>query len=183
VAATTISGEAGYTNAEGDLPPGCEARGDGGYVIAAGSRFPDGRAWRIEVDEEIASIPGWLSRTVRFRGARASDDNEPVEPLDPGETKAGLRTLAEICLKLIEAPNRIQHKEIFRLSAAAGNLVAAGDVFEATAKDWLLEAARRMKEYRDNEPWTDDQIIHHRDNGIRKGKLKPLAADRTLAGC
>jgi hypothetical protein len=172
--------EEGYTNAEGDLPPGCEARGEGGYVIAPGSRLPDGRAWQIEIEAEIIPIPDWLAKTVRsYRVRPTPDPKEPMPEFDPGETKPGLRALEKICSRLIDAPNGKQHKWLYNLGAAAGNLVAAGDVFEKTARDRLLAAAKKMPDFREEEPWTEDGLLYHINNGLRKGKRSPLCADRT----
>src|SRR5215212_9183171 len=51
------------TNREGDLPPGINVRGEGGYIIAEPSRRADGVAYRMvePLDRfNFASAPEWL---------------------------------------------------------------------------------------------------------------------------
>lgn len=55
------------TNARGDLPAHIDVRGEGGYVIMAGSRLADGRAyeWLNPLDEnEVTDAPEWLLQTI-----------------------------------------------------------------------------------------------------------------------
>lgn len=56
------------TNARGSLPPHLDVRGDGGYVILAGSQLADGRRyeWLNPLDEiEVSDAPEWLLETIK----------------------------------------------------------------------------------------------------------------------
>lgn len=71
------------TNARGALPVHVDIRGDGGYVILAGSRTADGRAYTALADlsdTPLTPAPEWLHEAVRAGGAGASGSN--TSPLD-----------------------------------------------------------------------------------------------------
>lgn len=56
------------TNARGSLPPHLDVRGDGGYVIMAGSALQDGRRyeWVNPLDEnEVTDAPDWLLKAIK----------------------------------------------------------------------------------------------------------------------
>jgi hypothetical protein len=64
----------GITNARGGLPVGIDVRGDGGYILAAPSIHPNGRAYAWDVDAhpdetELADWPEWLI-TIILAGHR-----------------------------------------------------------------------------------------------------------------
>jgi hypothetical protein len=59
----------GITNARGELPVGIDVRGDGGYILAAPSIHPNGRAYAWDVDAhpdetELADWPEWLFEII-----------------------------------------------------------------------------------------------------------------------
>ena len=52
-------------NARGDLPPGIDVRGAGGYVIAPGTIMADGRQYEAHGDIEAATpLPDWLRSII-----------------------------------------------------------------------------------------------------------------------
>lgn len=60
--------DAPVTNARGSLPPHLDVRGDGGYVILAGSALADGRRydWLNPIDEtEVSEAPDWLLEAIK----------------------------------------------------------------------------------------------------------------------
>jgi Bifunctional DNA primase/polymerase, N-terminal len=52
---------------KGALPGGIDVRGDGGWIIAPGSRRPDGREWTLMVDVEPPVLPIWLELLIRAK--------------------------------------------------------------------------------------------------------------------
>jgi hypothetical protein len=62
----------GMTNARGELPVGIDVRGEGGYILAAPSIHPNGRAYAWDVDTdpeetELADWPEWLLAIILTR--------------------------------------------------------------------------------------------------------------------
>lgn len=58
----------GVTNSRGSLPPFLDVRGDGGYIIAPGSRLADGRTyeWLNPPNEiDIAPAPDWVLELLK----------------------------------------------------------------------------------------------------------------------
>ena len=52
---------------KGALPGGIDVRGNGGWVVAPGSRRPDGAQWRLVVDAKPPKLPRWLELLIRAR--------------------------------------------------------------------------------------------------------------------
>jgi putative DNA primase/helicase len=166
--------EAGYTNSSGGLPPGIDVRGEGGFVIAPGCRLPDGRGWTIIKEAGLRPLPDWLKGVVQPKW-----ETEAREPSEPGETPAGRRELASICLRLSATPNGRQYKELYRLAAEAGSLVGAGDVDLETARAELLAAGESMANFKPQEPWDERELRRVIDNGLRTGQRQPCCAPPT----
>lgn len=82
--------EEGLTNSTGALPDFLDCRAEGGYVIAAGSTFPDGTFYEFEGGHSprdflafVAPAPSWLVGTIKHRARSAApyepaNDNTPV---------------------------------------------------------------------------------------------------------
>lgn len=72
-----------HGNSEGNLPPGINVRGAGGYVIAPGTVMQDGRVYELWGDLAAApEIPDWLSAILEAR--RGSNQGGNVSaPLAP----------------------------------------------------------------------------------------------------
>jgi hypothetical protein len=49
----------------GGLPAGIDVRGVGGWIVAPGSRRPDGAEWRLVEDCEPPVLPQWLEGIIR----------------------------------------------------------------------------------------------------------------------
>lgn len=80
------------TNARGRLPKHIDVRGDGGYVILAGSKTSDGRAyrWLNDIAEaELEDGPEWLFELLGAGGA-AMDFNSAPRIKDPAERVAAI---------------------------------------------------------------------------------------------
>jgi hypothetical protein len=73
---------------------GIDVRAAGGYVLAPGSRHPNGRIYQIDLDEELAPCPEWLIESLtapapreggRERSSAPSPKHNPIPPLKSGE--------------------------------------------------------------------------------------------------
>jgi hypothetical protein len=68
---------------------GCDVRGDGGYVLAAGSTHPSGAVYHVASDCDVAPIPGWLVDALDGGSGPFTDPAQPFEL--PDVIKAGER--------------------------------------------------------------------------------------------
>lgn len=66
----------------GDLPPGIQVRGNGGYVIAPPSVRPDGRSYEL-IDRPLADAPDWLYGIIGLQRHSLNGGGRPVIEVPP----------------------------------------------------------------------------------------------------
>lgn len=90
-------------NSASKVGQGLDIRGDGGYVIAAGSRLADGRSYELEASspEALAEMPAWLLRLI----GGSPGPQKPQEATKADEVPQGRRNeyLASYCGTLAHA--------------------------------------------------------------------------------
>ena len=101
-------GEHAVKNSAGQVAPGLDIRGDGGYVVSPPSIHPSGRpyCWSVDSADGIANAPEWLLE--KARGNTVNGKGKPLEhwhrvltnPVQNGQRNA---TLASVCGKLVHA--------------------------------------------------------------------------------
>ncbi len=72
-------------NSAGELAPGVDVRGDGGFVVAPGSPHKSGKSYEIVHDVEPAPAPAWLLEWLRSRPAALEIQSYPGDISDPEE--------------------------------------------------------------------------------------------------
>jgi hypothetical protein len=96
-------------NSAGQIAPGLDIRGSGGYVLVPPSIHPSGRAyaWSVDSTDEFADAPEWLHDLIHAdRAASGSAKGKPLEHwhrvltnnIHNGERNS---TLTSICGKLL----------------------------------------------------------------------------------
>ncbi|WP_225206050.1 phage/plasmid primase, P4 family [Novosphingobium huizhouense] len=110
-----------------------DIRGDGGYAIGAGSIHPDGQAYEIVVDADIAAAPEALLAALR---PQPRNDSLPASA--PGNA---CQEFAEIVEQMRAAPDGTRNDTLNKLAFRAGQLIADGLIGAAEAEDGLFEAA------------------------------------------
>jgi len=95
-------------NSAGQIAPGLDIRGDGGYVLVPPSIHPSGRAyaWSVDSADEFADAPEWLHELIRVGNASNDAKGKPLEhwhrvltsTIHNGERNS---TLTSVCGKLL----------------------------------------------------------------------------------
>lgn len=131
------------TNARGRLPKWVDVRGEGGYVVMAGSKTSDGRyyAWLNPIDETPAeSAPEWLLELLHgpvapldFNGAiRVKDPSERVAAIAPGTWHENTRDLVARMVREGASDETV--------AALAMRFVEPGFTVDQTVREFLTHA-------------------------------------------
>lgn len=161
-------------NRTGTLPQGIDVRGDGGYVIAAGSVLPDGRSYTVVNQSSSAGlsiVPAWLQTLINKRQPDLASDNvaqtRHEAPTDR-ERRYAAAALKEEAGKVSASKEGSRNTTLNTAAFNIGALVGAGwlDEYEATS---ALEIAAFMCGLDGNE------IARTIKSGITDGKKRPRA--------
>ena len=136
------------TNSRGSLPAGIDVRGEGGYVIMAPSRLPDGRAYELENDADhghFAEATTWLLDLIekkphREEPPRASREN--VTDFPGSHERYVAAAVDRECENVAQAGTGGRNEALNRAAFALGTIVGAGHLEARYATDRLLDAAR-----------------------------------------
>ena len=137
-------------NSVGSLGKGIDVRGDGGYVVAAGSVHVSGVIYRF-VDERtpddiaVAPAPKWLLDLVTAQGA-ASDEPIEIPPVPPAKFDRA-RAYAELARRreldrLAKAPDHQRNDTLNRAAFKLGQLMPYGILDAAVTAQDLAAVAR-----------------------------------------
>lgn len=155
---------------------GINVRGEGGYIIAAGSRLTDGRtydmeepfdffhfaeadAWLYELLEEPAPEARQGPNVVDFRGQRQAPPDRYVQTAIAGE-----------CWALAQSGRGERNNRLNAAAFSLGQLVGAGLVDEDTVRGSLLQAAGNCGLIADD---GERPVLATIESGLAAGRLKP----------
>jgi putative DNA primase/helicase len=133
--------------------PGCDLRGDGGYVVAPGSIHPTGAVYqwiRSPAEAAILEAPTWLLELIR-----PASDQPPVTPVPPPsgarsvtwrDAAPGVSSYAEKAfdnemIALRRAGEGTRNDTLNRAAFNLGTLIGAGLLVRSTVERHLLSAA------------------------------------------
>ncbi len=129
-------------NTAGNLGPGIDTRGEGGYVICPPSQHPSGQKyiWILSPFEApVAPIPDRILDLLLPKQRQLP----PAPPrIASGDCERGMRILEEECHRVAKAVEGTRNQTAFTAAAAIGNLVAGGELVLRVAAEALVEAAR-----------------------------------------
>ncbi|NIH74434.1 hypothetical protein FHV99_001641 [Ochrobactrum sp. P20RRXII] len=164
--------KAGVRN-RGALGAGIDVRGDGGYVIAAGSVPAVGQPYRWLVDMEPVDAPNWLLKLVL---PRSYDSTTMYQAPSVSGTindryveRAVQSELDDLAMEPMGNRNNRLNDAAFRM----GTFVGAGALSESEARALLQDVARG---------WGRDfpRCCKTIDNGLKAGKMHPRQAPEAV---
>ncbi|OIJ87271.1 DNA primase [Streptomyces sp. MUSC 14] len=162
-----------------------DVRADGGYIVAPGTRTPQGLYRAEGTTRRPAVLPEWLQRELRRTGHVIEARTPAPTPADlsaslPVPPPAGRRTRAAGGDQLIDplialvaecaaAPQGTGFSEkLNRAAYTAGGLVAAGHLEHAAIRDRLLRVAQYAR------PWQQSRNEKIVDDALAVGSVRPL---------
>jgi hypothetical protein len=168
-------------NSVGQLGPGIDVRGEGGYVIVPPSVRADGSEYRFENPTglfEIAEAPPWLVHLACNPPARVRRASRPTPLLgtdrigatDP-RTRAYVEAAVDAELALVRtAPPGIRNDQLNRSAFSLGQFVGAGLLEGAFARGALIDAASSCGLVRDD---GERSVARTIESGLRAGTEHP----------
>lgn len=146
--------------------PGADLRGDGGFVVAAGSVHETGAryVWFTEPAwTKIAPAPEWLIEKLRIR-----PEIQPQSPASMSATPYGQSALVRELTILRNTQEGSRNDQLNRSAHALAQLAAGGQVHAAETKRALHHAAHSIG-------LEADEIEQTLESGWRTGALTPRA--------
>ena len=126
-------------NTQGKLGWCIDTRGEGGFVVAAGSRRSDGRRYRVVTEAPIAPLPRWIARLLT-----PAPPAPPPPPILLASHDAVTRRVrgivAAACARAGAAQPGRRHAELLTAARICGQLVGGGALEESAAVAALYAA-------------------------------------------
>lgn len=119
----------------GGFEPGIDVRGEGGYVIAAGSVRDDGCFYEVVSDRDVKDAPDWLVQKV-VKQSKASSP-QPSSNHNAAYVNAAINSE----LAKLVGTNSGRNNQLNDAGFALGTLVAAGGISQSEAEQRLYGAA------------------------------------------
>jgi putative DNA primase/helicase len=163
--------------------PGCDVRGEGGYVILPPSRHPSGRLYHWLNEGPSQPAPAELLAIVRKETIRPDAPALALTAATDDDTAYGLAALRDECGAIKSAPGGAQEGTLNDAGLKIGALVAGGSLRMKTARSDLVAAGLQMTSANAADPWTTEQICSKIERALKDGTGTPrVPAEKRLAG-
>ena len=156
-------------NSAGDLLPGVDIRGDGGFVVGPGSPHKSGTDYILFCGVDPAPCPPKLLEWLRSRPVAAEVQPHVDDVTDPTEREHRRKLFVEDCKTM---PPSVQGKAG---DAALFNVVQRGAYDYALPTEDVLEIVAEHFDPRCDPPWGDelDERVIHKANDAKTKSTRP----------
>lgn len=149
-----------------------DTRGEGGYVVGAGSVRPEGR-YRVARAAPIADLPGWLVQSWTAAPPRpdppAGSPPRPLTNLD-----AYRRSIVDQeTARVRDARPHTRHQALLSAALCLGNLVGGGELDEQSVYQLLVDAGTAHIGQGQRCDCTPNQVGRTVRWGIDQGRRRP----------
>lgn len=161
-------------NSAGKLGPGIDVRGEGGYVLAAGSVHPNGRTyeWYLSPAKvDIAPAPDWLLDALVAPDPKVQPADLAPRIEDRNEDPLVNCVTDNEIAKLRAAPEGQRNNTLNIAAMKFGQLVGSNTISEDFARGYLFKEGVKAG-------LPEPEVRATITSGLRKGKSEP----RTLTG-
>lgn len=165
-----------FANSAGQLAPGIDIRGKGGYVIAEGSTLPDGSCYkRVSESAEIPPLPDALAALLKRKDVSEAHSLPIPATAHPEPTERdrihAQSALKDECKLVAEAQPGTRNDTLNRAAFAMGTLVGNGSLEYEHAANALWEATALNGTF----DWPDGKVTATGTikSGLNAGMLKP----------
>lgn len=149
--------------------PGCDWRGDGGYIVAAPSVHHTGHIYTWDpthgLDTTLPTVPGWLLERVRRPKAQRATRRAPAGPGTP----YGRKALDSELGRLAVTEDGHRNDELVAAAFRLGQLVGGSELDTTEVASSLLTVALRMG-------LPEHEAVATIRSGMSAGMLKPRKA-------
>jgi hypothetical protein len=135
-------------NGSGQLPPGIDIRGRGGFVIGPGAVLPDGTGWQTAPDlsVDMPQLPVWLLRMIRADEIQRTNCNGvSSQPLvTTRERQYAMAVLEAGCRDVANAPRGKRNIVLNSVAYRLGRMVARGWIGRNEVQQGLVGASYQL---------------------------------------
>ena len=138
-------------NRTGQLPPGIDVRGIGGYVIGPGAVLPNGKEWRLDTEySTVPPLPRWLERLIGTDKEVPTQLRSPVTARNRRFTATREERYAEAALEacaneVATASKGTRNTTLNNVAYRLGRMVTRGWIDRNKVETCLLYAAFQLK--------------------------------------
>lgn len=170
---------------DGSKVKGLDARGDGGYIVAAPSHVVEvkhGKTWdgkyewlpdRKPSAVPVADAPQWLlDAAVHKAQAQTQETYVPRERREGDGFRYGHKALDAECQAMMTAEPGGQDNQIVSSAFKIGQLVAGGEIPTQDAEDALINAAMAIPGQSKTQAEVEDKVRR----AMQAGRVKPRSA-------
>ena len=161
-------------NGRGSLPPGCDVRGAGGFVIGPGAVLPDGRGWIPVVEQPPITQPaqlGWIESILRRPAEPLCEEDHPAgETSDQRGRAYAEQALLEIETELASTREGERNDRLFRATFRLGTMAARGWLAEAEIRNAVHRACQTNGLFKDDGAPAFQRTF---ESGFREGLKLP----------